>query len=1446
MRVFNVRLAAILLVAFVVFGVGVYFLHAFQVRRNAVFFLEEARRAQAKAVQAAKDKDNDAETRATSDAINFMSWYVRLMPKDYKAFEEYALMLADAACEDGVPQDRRMYFQALQTLQNTVRLDSSRADARRRLVKMSMQIRRFEDAKQHLQRFLLKAAPDDPELLEQLGECQAETGELKAAQESLQKAIAVKTTAVTAAQFTAYQQLANLLRFRLQQPEQADELMEKMVKANPKAYKAHLLRGQYLANPAVNKTDAAIEEAMEALSLAPDDTDVLSLAIMCYIAKGDFGKARECAVRGVKLHPLQVLMYRLLADVELRAGNRDKAVAAYEQGIKATKRDPSLLWNLANLLVDGNKIDESQAILDEVRKTTFSKPHIDLLTARIDFARGNWRAALERFEHVRGAMVALPGAVKQIDFSISQCYERLDNPGQQEQALRRALAIDPSFGLARAAMQRLLLQKGQINEALGMAPVVNQGTPAGLLQTARVLFLKTLQSPPDKRNWQPLEKAFAAAEKAAPESIEVAMLRADMLNAQERSAEAEKVLLEIRAKDPKNVAVWNSLVAMADRQKDQKKAEKYLSESRAALGDSAAQRILQKEYLVRHRDKDTVQRLRQFAENTDKFSETECLQLWASLLQAALQLNDGQQADVLGKKIAEKQPNNVHVRYLILERALSSQDKDAIEKALADVRRVAGEGAYWFYGLAMLQYLQAKDDSDSAAVLQQALDNIAKAREFREDWSRLPLAEASIYDRLGKTDSAIQSYREAVNLGERNPNLILRMVQIYIQAKQYSDADQLLRKIEAEQRVLPPEILRAMTEIAFRQGELDRAIQKIRGAVSKDSKDYRDQLWLGQMLSIIAMRAKSQEAGKFDDALIRSLTAEAESALRAAVKLEPKTPIVWLPLVRFLAMIGEEGKAEAVVADAANNLQEKDVDLTLAQCYEIIKKIDDAQLRYESALKTSPQDVAIVRTVADFYRRTGKMSLAEAELQKILDEKIPSKEMDIVWARQQLARILIARRDYKSQQKAMSLIEKNLASPGVTAEDRRMFARLKAGNPAKGQRDNAIAVLKGLVDDKSAGPEDVMELVKMYLGDDNWPEASKLLRDLVAANDKEPRYLALYIEQLLKHKELSSAEMYFDQLQKLAPNWFPTVSLKADLLCADKQANKAFELLKGFVDKSDALPRDRATRLRLVGEKIDQLGLELSKTDQAAVGARCSAYAESMYRAYVKENSGRELVLAVFLGTRGKVGEALDILEKSIEGSHAADFSQACSLIVESGKVNRAQANRMDQILQKALKHFKESVSISLVIAELRTYQTEYAEAIKMYSQILEKAPDSVMALNNLAVLQALQNIKLEECLKLVDRAVEIAGPSGAILDSRATVYMAMNNPQKALEDIKDSVADQETPPRLFHLAQAYDLAGDKKSARKAFDRALARGLTKEMLQPLEFPTFKKLSDLPR
>jgi tetratricopeptide (TPR) repeat protein len=110
----------------------------------------------------------------------------------------------------------------------------------------------------------------------------------------------------------------------------------------------------------------------------------------------------------------------------------------------------------------------------------------------------------------------------------------------------------------------------------------------------------------------------------------------------------------------------------------------------------------------------------------------------------------------------------------------------------------------------------------------------------------------------------------------------------------------------------------------------------------------------------------------------------------------------------------------------------------------------------------------------------------------------------------------------------------------------------------------------------------------------------------------------------------------------------------------------------------------------------------------------------------------------------------------------------------------------------------------------------------------------------------ALQGVKLDEALKLANQAVEILGPLGPVLDSRACVYMALHELDKALKDINDAINDQETPARLFHQAQVYLLLEQTNSARTAMFKALQMGLNKDMLQPVEIPAFEKLKQLPQ
>jgi cellulose synthase operon protein C len=939
-----------------------------------------------------------------------------------------------------------------------------------------------------------------------------------------------------------------------------------------------------------------------------------------------------------------------------------------------------------------------------------------------------------------------------------------------------------------------------------------------------------------------MEKTLAKVEKLEPDSIDVLVMRAAMLTTQGRTVDAEKILLKARDKNSKQIQPHTALVVLAEREKDWPKAERLVAEAARAMGDCVEVRLLQSQYLVQRRPDDVVPRLRKLLENADQFPEASRLQLWAGLLSAALQVGDMEQAGSLAQKIAQKQPNNALVRYFLFEKAIAAGDIPATKKALKEIEVVAGQDSYWLYGQAVLLCLQTKDRKDVGPLMEQALNYLNRAGDLRKDWSRIPMVKAGIYLVQGKTDLALRSFQEAFDLGERNPAAIERMLQIYLQSQRIMEADQLLRRLEGERPSLPSAWLKMEAEIAQQLGDTDRAVDRARKAVSPDSKSYSDQLWLGQMLAVFGMQAKEKEQAA--DAAV--LLGDAEKAFRQAVKLEPKLPKVWVSLVAFLAAVGQQDKAETTIQEAETNIPAKDAPLALGRCYEIVKKPDDAQKQYEDALKAAPQDVLVARTLADFYRRVGKPLTAKELLQKILDGKYQAKEPDLAWARRELARVLAGSGRYPDLLKAESLVEQNLSGPGAVVADLRLLATLKESDPRPAEWDRAIVLLERL--GQSVTPDDRFTLAKLRSKKGDWIKASGLLRGLVASSAKDTRYLEFYIKALIDHNELSSAEGYCDHLDEIAPNSFITVSRRADLLCAKNQPRQAIELLKNFVDNVDAQPQSRGLRLRLAAGKVIELGRQWTKPESASVVAEGMSLAESLLRTYVKENPGHELVLAVFLGQHGKVGEALDMLEESLQIANVGEFSEACTCIVQAGKCSKEQMQRMSKIMQSAEVKFERPAPLLMALAALRTYQTLYSEAVGIYREILQKTPDDPAALNNLAVVQALQGVKLDESLKLVNQAMERAGPLGAMLDSRATVYLAMKDPEKALADMNASIAnkEEETPVRLFHLAQAHLLAGDSAQAKQVMVKALKMGLAKEMLQPLEFPAFEKLRQLSR
>ena len=88
--------------------------------------------------------------------------------------------------------------------------------------------------------------------------------------------------------------------------------------------------------------------------------------------------------------------------------------------------------------------------------------------------------------------------------------------------------------------------------------------------------------------------------------------------------------------------------------------------------------------------------------------------------------------------------------------------------------------------------------------------------------------------------------------------------------------------------------------------------------------------------------------------------------------------------------------------------------------------------------------------------------------------------------------------------------------------------------------------------------------------------------------------------------------------------------------------------------------------------------------------------------------------------------------------------------------------------------------------------------------------------------------------------------PSTSKLDTRAILYLANNEPQKALKDMNVVLSDSETPTYLFHLARIYYQMGQKSEAAQTLARARKAGLKESELGLYERPLYEKLRDVLR
>ncbi|MFL5240814.1 MAG: tetratricopeptide repeat protein [Gemmataceae bacterium] len=1397
----NVKAAIILLSSLAVMGGSYFAAHAYQTTRNMDALLGSADLA---------EKQNRPDR-----AAKFLGLYLNGTPDDLENRIRYAQLL------DRLAQTPRARQRLIPLFEQILVRDPQRPAIRRRLADLQIEARQIDDALITL-RELCQDFPEDGEIEFLMARCFEARKDFPEAADWY-----IKSAEHSPKRIDTYLRLARVLTKNMSMADEAWGWLQKMVDANPNSFQVYLARARF-GKDEMRGTDQVEQKAAEdiekALSLAPDETSVLLAA--ADVARQDaLDRGRNHLLHLIKVHPDEPRAYEALAGIELSAQRPKEAETWLRRGLKVVPGHGNLLWNLANLLIKQGATDEARKLLGELAKTNVAAARTAYLQAMLQVQEGNLREGADRLEAIRPYLTDAPELLVQADVQLGQCYRGLGDSHRALPVFRRVIAQDPLNVPARLSIVSIFLDQDRLEAALEeCSNLMHLPRPpaAGWPMLARLRILQNYRLPPAQREWEQVNICLENANKITANSLEVTLLRAEALVAQGKNEEAHRLLRTACEHNPRVADYWLAIAELAERDGKLDAAKQALSAAKKNAGDTVEVRLAEARYRVNRADDEALQALAKLSEGMERFPEADQARLLNGLAIAYVQLHAADQARKTWGRLVELQPKELSIRLWLFDLAREANDEDEMVEALHAIRQIEGpEGALGDYNQARYLIWQArlleKRGKDGAPQLHQARGLLNQAGEMRSGWPRVPLALAEIDKLEGSPEREIDDLVKAVTLGERQLPVMRRAVELLYERHRYAEADLIIQRLPIETPVFG-NLQRLAAQVSLESHDAPRALTFARKAVSTDSRDPKDHRWLAEILSAATAPLPAPEA---------------EKEFRKAIDLDGADADSWVALVGYLARTGQAAEAEATIGQAREKLAKQDAQLALAQCYATINRLDKAKALYQTALAERPDDLAVLRSCADFFLRIGQLSSAERCLKKII--RVQTKNpVAVRQAQNLLAVVLASGGDYKKSREALSILGLLQDGPEVrqngvvSVEDQRAQAVVLATQPDRRQQQKAIRILEELDQHQPLSDEDRFLLVQLYdrTGDDR--KAADSMQRLLAAKAREPRYVVYQIRSLLNRGLLNDAELWFATLEKAAPKSIQTLELRARLLKAQGKESEAAARLTSQMSVQE--PGQMLELARLF-EELD-----------------FAPSAEPLYRRYAEHSKDPQgsLLLARYLGRINKLDEALNLCSQAWLTCPPEAVGNASLAVLHSAAVKDDRSLAVKRLLQAAIQKNPNSNGLLVCLADLEDLSGQHAQAVRLYREILKRDPYHPEALNNLAWLIAYHKGSEEESLRLVNQAMEQLGPIPELLDTRAVAYLGLEQADRALEDLNDAASsksvDKKTMASIkFHLARALLMENKRQEATKAFQAAQQAGLKFEELHPYERDGWQEL-----
>jgi tetratricopeptide (TPR) repeat protein len=377
-------------------------------------------------------------------------------------------------------------------------------------------------------------------------------------------------------------------------------------------------------------------------------------------------------------------------------------------------------------------------------------------------------------------------------------------------------------------------------------------------------------------------------------------------------------------------------------------------------------------------------------------------------------------------------------------------------------------------------------------------------------------------------------------------------------------------------------------------------------------------------------------------------------------------------------------------------------------------------------------------------------------------------------------------------------------------------------------------------------------MAQNYLLADQIEEALGIYEQLVKEDPRDAQSHLRLSQIYRQQRKFDKAREANEEAKRLDPGNLEAIYNDVNIYEAEGRNEEAVRALKELLDstvKGAYTASEKANRAIF----LERLGLlyrrqhrtedavkvfqELGALDEEQYGARSAAQVIDTWRqahelkralaeseAAIKKYPKERVVLvtrASVLADAGRVDEAVAEVKKLLDGANDREVWLTLAQVYEKGKKYQEMGKAIDEAERLSVNDEDKEI-IYFMRGAMYEKMKDFEASEAQFRKVLEINPDSASALNYLGYMLADRNVRLEEALEMIQKAVDQEPNNGAYLDSLGWVYYRLGKLEDAEHWLKRALATTDRDPAINdHLGDVYFKQGRLRDAISQWEIAL-------------------------